>query len=53
MISIGSIIGGFLLCALAATGTFESPLSTLFIVGGLIVAGGGFISLVLILKGKV
>ena len=52
IISIGAMIGGSLLCGLAVTNTVEPPVSTICIVFGLVFAVGGFVSLVLTLKGQ-
>jgi hypothetical protein len=50
MISIGAIIGGWLLCGFAATSTLGPPMPTIGIVSGLGFAVGGFISLILSMK---
>jgi hypothetical protein len=50
IISLGAIIGGWLLCGLAATSTIGQPLSTICVVLGLGFSVLGFISLILIVK---
>jgi hypothetical protein len=49
-ISIGAMIGGWLLCGFAATSTLGQPMTTIGVVVGLGFSVGGFISLILALK---
>jgi hypothetical protein len=49
-ISIGAMIGGFLLCGFAMASSMEPRFSTLCTVGGLLIGVGGFISLILAMK---
>jgi hypothetical protein len=50
IISIGSIIGGWLLCGFAMTTTLGHPISTTCVILGLGFSISGFISFILALK---
>jgi len=50
ILSLGAIIGGWLLCAFGATSTLGHPSTTICIVLGLVFSVIGFISLILIMK---
>jgi|GEM_PF-2192436 len=49
-ISIGAMIGGWLLCGFAATSTLGYPMTTIGVILGLGFSVGGFIFLILALK---
>jgi len=50
ILSIGTLTGGFLISALAWTGSLKNPAATICIVVGLAMSVAGFISFILILK---
>jgi hypothetical protein len=50
IISVGAVIGGWVLCGFALTTTLGHPVSTICIIFGLGFSVGGFISLILALK---